>query len=62
MVKETIQENAIVREPLPPMASDNPEQIRRDLKQGELSDKLRGLLQDYKKTKRKEVLQKVLSM
>ena len=62
MVEETAKEKVVVREPLPPMASDNPEQIRRDLKRGELSDKLRGALQEYRKTKRKEPLQKVLSI
>jgi len=62
MVEETAKEKVVVREPLPPMASDNPEQIRRDLKQGELSDKLRGALKEYRKTKRKETLQKVLSV
>ena len=62
MVEETAKEKVVVREPLPPMASDNPEQIRRDLKQGALSDKLRGALKEYRKTKRKEVIQKILSV
>ena len=62
MVEDAIKEKVVVREQLPPMALDNPEQIRRHLKQGELSDKLRGLLREYQKTKRKEVIQKVLSV
>lgn len=62
MIEEPVTERATVRDPLPPMAEDNPEQIRHDLKQGELSGKLRSALQEYRKTKRNEVLRRIFSV